>query len=69
MKYKKTFYFENNSAFEIKCESDLTLSELKEKYVDIYKRGGIDVEISGNEINIFDLKKVQLINIKEVKDE
>ena len=69
MKYKKTFRFENNCTFEIKCESNLTLSELRGKYVDIYKRGGIDVEISENEINILDLKKVQLISIKEIKDE
>lgn len=69
MKYKKTFYFENNDSFKIKCESDLDLRHFAERYINAFNCGSVVAEVSKDEINIIDLKKVQLINIKEVKDE
>lgn len=69
MKYKKTFYFENNNLLKFECENDLSLDHFTDQYIDAMRRSSICVETSENEINIIDLKKVQLISIKEIKDE
>ena len=69
MKYKKTFYFENNDLLKIECESDLNLDRFTDQYIDAMRRSSICVETCENEIDIIDLKKVQLIKVEEVKDE
>ena len=69
MKYKKTFYFENGDSFKNECETDLSLNHFTDQYIDALRRGAISAETFEDEIIIIDLKKVQLISIKEIKDE
>lgn len=69
MKYKKTFYFENGDSFKNECETDLSLNHFTDQYIDALRRGAISAETFEDAIIIIDLKKVQIIEIKEVKDE